>query len=657
MKRKSSLVEKWKRYTMKIIKHRFGDTINMIAVEKYLDKMIDDEMKVPQVYWVNNFKRRVVSTDALAAIESIEENNLIVGGAAAVFVQHDVMPNPMRDFILWLRNKRKVEKHTRDEYERGTDEWDRWNTKQGNTKIISNSLYGVLGYAKFILHNIFLAESITRMGRVIISTAACGFENFLADNVHFSTDSELYEYVENIIEEYEDKYRDSLDFSILGVQVDTDHVVERLIDKCGFPVPATVSQNLRAIVNRQSDAVKLLLFYKNNFFKFNRIPVIKDKIMFIMENIDELKLPNIKKIKDERVQEEVQDLWRFYDTFVFYNHPIYDSVRKMAYGTREAVLYIDTDSNFIALNRWVQQIQHEFFHDDFKQDRKEFTFICANIITIFLTEVVDRNLKMYAKNCGISDKWAEYLSMKNEFFFWRILFGDVKKRYIDLQMIQEGKLLKDGKGIPEIKGYDFRKSVTKEFVRDFYTDLCMNEILSPDTIDLRKILHDIDGLKREIRRSMEAGESMYFKQANVNSPEHYADPLRITGIKGVMLWNALCPEYAIELPSDVDLIPIRNLSSKKNREWFAQAYPDVYARLEKEIFNNRNQNIASMTLNVIAKPKNNNIPMPDWLKDIMDVNKIVNSTIKLINPIMESLGMKIQRPTSTKEYLTNLIDL
>ena len=218
-------------------------------------------------------------------------------------------------------------------------------------------------------------------------------------------------------------------------------------------------------------------------------------------------------------------------------------------------------------------------------------------------------------------------------------------------------MLKDGKGIPEIKGYDFRKSVTKEFVRDFYTDLCMNEILSPDTIDLRKILHDIDGLKREIRRSMEAGESMYFKQANVNSPEHYADPLRITGIKGVMLWNALCPEYAIELPSDVDLIPIRNLSSKKNREWFAQAYPDVYARLEKEIFNNRNQNIASMTLNVIAKPKNNNIPMPDWLKDIMDVNKIVNSTIKLINPIMESLGMKIQRPTSTKEYLTNLIDL
>jgi hypothetical protein len=41
----------------------------------------------------------------------------------------------------------------------------------------------------------------------------------------------------------------------------------------------------------------------------------------------------------------------------------------------------------------------------------------------------------------------------------------------------------------------------------------------------------------------------------------------------------------------------------------------------------------------------------------MDTSKIVTSTIKLINPIMESLGMKIQKPTSTKEFLTNIVDL
>lgn len=654
----STLVNNWRDYTLKAVKRRFGNGVDMAKVEKYVNYLIDHEMKVPRLYLVNNLQRRLRYTDATTLGQFIEQEHLITGGAGVLFLQHDISDNPQREFILWLMGKRKKEKKTRDTFERGVgDDWDVWNNKQMNTKIVTNALYGVFGYAKFILHNLFLAESITRMGRVIISTAACGFENFLADNIKFCCSSELFEYVNTIIDEYEENYKISFDFSIMGVQVTTEDVMKRLMDKCGFPIPANVEGHLRAIVDRLDNGCKLLLYYKNNFFKFNRIPIIKEKIMHIMSNIDELRLPSIDEIKDASIRNEVEDLWKFYDTFVFFNHPIYDSVRKMAYGTREAVLYIDTDSNFIALNRWVQQIKQEFFGGNYIQDDKEFTFICANIITIFLSIVVDRNLKMLAKNCNITDEWAKYLSMKNEFFFRRILFGEVKKRYIDLQLIQEGKLLNEGMGIPEIKGYDFRKSVTKSYVRDFYTKLCTEEILSPDSIDMRKILHMIDLLKKEVVRSMEAGESMYFKQANVNPPEHYADPMRISGIKGVMLWNALCPEYAIELPSDVDIIPIRSLSSKKGKEYFSERYPALYERLDREIFSNRNPKIQEMTLNVIAKPKNNNIPMPDWLLDVMDTGKIVNSTIKLIIPIMESLGMKIQKPTKNKQYLTNIVDL
>ena len=659
MNRKSKMVERWKKYNMDVIRERFGDTISMIKVEEYLDRIIASELKDPTVYVVNNQKRIVSTIDLLALTESIEDQNLLIGGASVLFCQHDQMKNPVRNFILRQRNKRKEEKKKRDTYDKvlNPEEWMKWDIKQLNTKILQNSLYGVLGYAKFILHNLFLAESITRMGRVIISTAACGFENFLADNIKFSTTSEIYEYINLIIKEYEDLYKGKMTFSILGITKTSEEVFDRIMKKCSFYVPGNTQRHLMAMINRQPDDIKLLLYYKNNFLEFNRIPCIKEKIKFFMSRIDELKLPSLEKIKDEEARKEVADLWNFYDVFVFYNHPIYDSVRKMAYGTREAVLYIDTDSNFVALNRWVQQIRHEIMEDQYPQDPKEMVFICANIITIFLTTVVDRNLKMYARNCNVSEKWAQYLSMKNEFFFWRILFGDVKKRYIDLQMIQEGKLLNDGNGIPEIKGYDLQKSTTKENLQKFYTDLCMKQILSPDEIDLRTIMLDIDALKKEIRRSMEAGESLYFKQANVNPPEHYATPLRISGIKAVMLWNALSPEYAIELPSDVDIIPIRNINSAKGREWLQLHYPDVYARFEREIINNRNPNIAQMSCNVIAKPKNANIPMPEWLKDMMDTAKVVNSTVKLIAPIMESLGLKVQRPSSTKEYLTNIVDL
>lgn len=651
-------VERWKKHTMKVIRRRFGDSVDMTRVDAYLNNLIRTEMEVPKVNLVNNYKRMVASSDALATIESIESNDLIVGGAATLFVQHAISKNPFRNFIIMLRKKRSAEKKMRDTFERGKDPlWNAYNRKQGNTKIISNSLYGVLGYAKFLLHNIFMAEGITRMGRVIISTAACGFENFLADNVKFSVESEVYEYISLIIDEYEEEYQGKLDFNILGISVSLEETVERILDKCAFPISQNFRRHITAIIGRQPDEAKLLIFYKNNFLKFNRIPLIKTKIMKIVGGLDSLRLPSTDFIEDQTIVDEIHDLWKFYDTFVFHNKPIYDSVRKMAYQPREAVLYIDTDSNFIALNRWVDQVQNEFFEGNYPQDTKENVFICANLLTIFLTIVVDRNLKRYAKNCGISDEWAQYLSMKNEFFFWRIIFSEVKKRYIDLQMIQEGKLLKDGIGLPEIKGYDFQKSVTKEYISSFYTKMCMDDILSPDKIDLRLILTKIDSLKHEMVESMRRGESQYFKQANVNPPEHYADPLRISGIKGVMLWNALCPDNPIELPSDVDLIPIKSLNTAKMREWLMRTYPAVYERLEREIFNNRNPNIVKMTLNVIAKPKNDNVPIPDWLLDVMDTDKIVNATIKLINPIMESLGVKIQRPTTNKEYLGNIVEL
>ena len=109
--------------------------------------------------------------------------------------------------------------------------------------------------------------------------------------------------------------------------------------------------------------------------------------------------------------------------------------------------------------------------------------------------------------------------------------------------------------------------------------------------------------------------------------------------------------------SDVDIIPIKNIATEKYGAWFKEKYPEVYARFEREILMNRNPAIAKMACNVIAKPKNTNVPMPDWLADIMNTEKIVTSTIKLIAPIMESLGLRVQRPTASKEYLTNIVDL
>ena len=652
------LVTAYKKYMTKLCRRRFGNAVSPEKIDQLLDDILDEKLREPKIYAVNNQKRKVAVMGLLTFFQSIVDSALIVGGASVTYLQHAVAKNPFRDFILMLRFKRNDEKKTRKKYDRVKQfaDWSRWNRKQNNTKIISNSLYGVLGYAKFIFYNVFLAESITRMGRTIIATAATGFENFLADNVCIACESELYEYISVILDEYDEKWTE-YDPIILGVEVSPAQVKERLIKKCQFDVSSKTEHHLDGILNRLSPMALLLLYFRNNFMEFNRVPFIRDQIVKIVKAIPSLQLPELKAIESEETREDIQTLWSYYDLFVFNPKPVYDNVRKMMYGTRKAVLYIDTDSNFISLARWVDQIENEFLHSQYDHDPKEFVFVCANVLTIFLTEVVDRNLKDFAARCGITEEWRQYLSMKNEFFFWRILFGDVKKRYIDLQLIQEGQILNEGLGLPEIKGYDFRKFSTKAPIREYYTEMCLNDILRPETIDLRHLLRKCYDLKREVSESMRRGESKYLKQANVSSPDHYADPFRISGIKGVMLWNALCPEQLIELPAEVDLIPIRNLATNKYRTLFAERYPEIYAKLEREIFNNRNPNIAKMALNVIAKPRNDDIQMPDWLLEFMDTGKIVNATIKLIHPIMESLGIKIARPTKNKEVLTNIVDL
>ena len=117
MNRKSKMVERWKKYNMDIIRERFGDTISMIKVEEYLDRIIASELKDPTVYVVNNQKRIVSTIDLLALTESIDDQNLLIGGASVLFCQHDQMKNPVRNFILRQRNKRKEEKKDKKRFE------------------------------------------------------------------------------------------------------------------------------------------------------------------------------------------------------------------------------------------------------------------------------------------------------------------------------------------------------------------------------------------------------------------------------------------------------------------------------------------------------------------------------------------------------------
>ena len=64
-----------------------------------------------------------------------------------------------------------------------------------------------------------------------------------------------------------------------------------------------------------------------------------------------------------------------------------------------------------------------------------------------------------------------------------------------------------------------------------------------------------------------------------------------------------------------------------------------------------------MGLTSIAKPKNSDVPIPDWLSFLMDYEKVVQDDLNLIAPILKSLGLNGLKTNASTEYITNIIDL
>lgn len=686
-KRESWFISIWKKSMKDHIKIVYPNSKDKF-IEKVLDKIIKDKLNNPDVELVNNYKQYHIKTNALSIIDLIMNKNLIIGGGACIFVQHDQMMNPLIAYITNIMGLRKMHKKQRDEYEKYSALWLIEELLQKNFKIKINALYGVLGYHGFILFNIFLAESVTNMGQNIITAASTGFENFLADNVPLFNMDELFHYINNIKKEYEEKYT-NFDFCMIP-DIKVYEVYKRLKNKCSFHIDEKRENTILSVLNGFNKDLLKLIYFKNNFFKFNLIPFIQDKLIFIMDNINVLMTGELSGVKNRTVSKVIEDLWKFYEMFVFYNYPTFDRVRKGKYINRKVVLYVDTDSNMIGLNNWVQFVLNKIIPkcNNIKMNKNEIEYTSSNLMTIYLSNVVASVLQTMCDNMNISREYSKKLMMKNEFYFRRMLFIPRKKRYIAQMILQEGKILNNGLGFPEIKGFDFIKATTKEFLRERYTDICLNDILMSDEINVTNILKKVFDIKNEIQDSINKGETKFYKQANVSIFSHYKKPYSVQGIKGVTLWNCLVPEYSIELPLDVDIVPIKTINNpykiikeevtdingniidtkikydyntigklSEGAKLLEEQYPDIFNKIDKEIWKNEDIYVCSMSLNCLAKPKNNDINLPEWYFKIIDSEKIIDDAIKLFAPIIQSLGAKVTSPSNKISHISNIVSI
>lgn len=668
------VINEWKSEMTKLLKMKYGNKFSKTELSDKLDHIIDKNLKNPSVSVFNNYTNESTRSTILELTDFIEDNHIIITGGGCLFLPHGTKPNILIDFIMEIMKRRKDAKKMRKNYDKGTANWLRWDIAQLLNKLVINSLYGCMGYPGFALYNVFTAEAITAQGRHIITTAINMVEGFVGSAFYFADENELMHYMYNVHEEYK-RYGD-LDVSAFGVSDYLPLVYDKLINNSKFTMSDQLRNSIHQMLIDKSQGELALLYYKNNLLEFSRIDVIKAKFKYVVENNGLLSFCEMDLLKNDEMRKVVKDIWDLYEVFVLYNYPVNDRIRKAMYLPKTRALYTDTDSVFVSVFHLVDYMKNDVFHGNNPMaSDNDLTFTSVNLMLIFINIAIDRALKTLCSSTNIEPDWAVKLGMKNEFYLKRILFMEKKKRYISLSVLQEGQLLGNGRGLPEIKGIEFIKSNTKPYLREFYTKLSTEEILESENINPNKIFKKMAQLKADIEYGMSHGDSKFYKQAKVKTPDNYKNPFSTQGVTAVMLWNTICPDMQIELPADVNIVPIKSLKQDKPKQdtptqmvtadplknkhvaELAEKHPEVYDRLYKGIYMNENPLIRYMNLTSIALPKNTDMEIPQYVFDLINYDDIVTNSIQLYLPVMESLGIHSVPTTANTSHMTNIIQL
>ena len=288
--------------------------------------------------------------------------------------------------------------------------------------------------------------------------------------------------------------------------------------------------------------------------------------------------------------------------------------------------------------------------EDKLEDIKSLTYKIINTLAFIIGEVIAEGYADYTENCNVPEDKRPIINMKNEFLMKRIMLTANKKNYASIILLQEGK----EKNPPEldVKGLAIKKSNVNRNTGTFLQGLLEDKVLQSEVINTSEILTELQAFENKIRESFANGEMTFATPSKVNDIEAYKNPFTIGPLRGVIAWNAVCPNLAIALPGSVNTVKLFT----DNLEQLAPLYkthPAIYSTLKKEIF--EHPDLGRYGLRLIAFPKTLKT-IPEWLIPFIDVETIIKDNLVNFLPILNSIGVKTLNITADELFYSNIID-
>lgn len=638
-------IKKWKRKNRELLM-QMNPEVSKKDVNKFLDKIIEKNLKNSKCQIDNNYIGKTLNTTLLDVCDWVEETKPICAGGGVFFKNQHQVANPLAQMIQKFLISRKKFKGQLKDHIPGSYEYMTLDRKQLSEKICANSIYGALGMVISFLFNLYTAQSVTGTGQSLISTTEQAFELFMTGNLVFNNFDECMTYLSNILSE-EPKMSDRF-----LTDISEEKLVSRLMDMF-YNTNDNYYDEVSEFVNSLTQQQINRIYYKNNLYEFSKHPEITSILTNIVRYTSDFKDPN--KVPKES-EKYLNLLWTYYEEFVFYNYSPIDRIQRLKNDKRKCVLTIDTDSNFLNLNPWVEFVFDNIIDTDYRcadRDRESLLFITINTMAFIVTKMVSAVLGKYTKTSNIPKDFRHFINIKNEFLMTRVVLSDAKKRYISSIRLREGAEIYPEK--VDIKGFDFMKSTATEETKSKFTKILNKHILQSKEIDIPAIINELIDLEGEIKTSLENGDKTYAIPKSVKELEAYEDGgFSEQGVRAIIAWNYIYPDMSIELPAKIDLIKL-TLDDDKNLEKLKSVDENVYNIVKEKIFNNPDKRIANKGLAVIAIPRNVD-KIPDWVIPFIDYDTITCDVLKKIYSLLKSLGISTVK-TAKKEYFTNILNV
>lgn len=634
------------------------------AVSKIYDKRVQDT----EVQLYNNYENFVAKSTLVGMIDWFQHTKPLIAESGVFFHQKSEKRNLnieiIKECMLDARNVHKKEKFAAmdagDEFTAAIKD-----LQQGNDKKAANSGYGAEGQSSSFLFNIHSAMSVTACGRGQISTACQCFENLLADNVKFFHMNEYFNWVYNIVHEQPEWEFDT--FDIIPIVPSRNQFIDRFKSKFGHEDLCN-EEMIGQTYDYLDDELRVRVYYKANLREFLMMRVPSDMLTDIAESDVEFVDPN--KIPEE-LRKPIKKLTELVMEFVGYKYSIFRYEDRTRYQKRKVAIVIDTDSNFIYYGDILRHIVEnvlppKLFKNKNKSD--EYKMRVLNVLSDFTTQAITRTLHHYLGVVNVAEEDRQYIKMKNEFYYSRVIVTYAKKSYVGLQKRQEEVIF--GKPKLDVKGVNFFKSTASADTSKFiYDKILMEQLLQPKDgkVSLRKTYEAIYKFQQEISGEIAKGNTGYLKQSiKVKTPDAYAVPLRIGQYKAVYVWNKLNDDVdRIDLPATVTLVKVQ-LQTKKDAAKL-ENWPKIYERVIKlfdtdpEIGDYIDPKDGKMKagkgIKAIALPDGMD-EVPDWVLAIIDVETLVSDNMKLFTQLYKPLGMSkgsTAHNGATINYYTNIV--